>query len=125
MDYSAAGVGAWLRLQREPPLVLEESIAERFSYLAWARAPEGEQTAERTALLRLLRELLDGELSETERAVLLAGEGKTLSQRALGRALGIPPSTAARQLAAALGKLRPMLHAALRYQALLREETEE
>jgi DNA-directed RNA polymerase specialized sigma24 family protein len=125
MDYTAAGVGAWLRLQRTPPLVLEERIAERFSYLAWERE-EGtrwaEPPTERAALRRLLRELLERELTETERALLLAGAGETLSQRALGRALGIPPSTAARHLAAAQAKLRPLLHAALRYQALLREE---
>ena len=128
MDRSAAGVAGWLRLRETPALGLQDDMLERLSYLQWEREGQDDPQAregEREALRRLLMELLEGELSESERAALLAGAGGALTQKELGRALGLPPSTAARQLNAAQAKLRPILRGALRYRALLREETGE
>ncbi|MDR2526044.1 MAG: hypothetical protein LBC83_07710 [Oscillospiraceae bacterium] len=128
MNYSAVGLGSWLHLRKEPPLALEDAMAERYSFLEWERAgqaPPGGETETPSAMQRLLTELMENTLTPDERAALLAAqesEGARPSRQALSAATGLPATTAARRLETARVKLRPLVRAALRYQTLLREE---
>jgi len=99
-------------------------LLDCMSFAQWQALQQHQHDTKRTALLALLGELWQDELTDHERAVLqglhLAGK----NEAAVARELGLHHSAVGRIRRGAQGKLRRALNYAIRYGELLQQHDE-
>ncbi|MCL2445226.1 MAG: hypothetical protein FWD06_00435 [Oscillospiraceae bacterium] len=127
MNAQTVGIGAWLLRRVQPPSIHMENIdtLDQQVFAQWQAQQQRQSDANHAALLALLGELWQEELTDCERAVL---QGLLLAEKteaAVGRELDLHHSKVGRIRRCAQEKLQRALGYAMRYGELVQQQEGE
>jgi len=124
MNSYTVGIGSWLLRRMQPPSMYLPNVdtLDQEVFAQWQAQQQQQPNVNRAALLALLEELWQTELTDCERAVLHGLHIAEKNEAALGRELGLHHSKVGRVRRAAQLKLQRALGYAMRYHELAQQD---
>ncbi|MCL2532166.1 MAG: hypothetical protein FWE40_08430 [Oscillospiraceae bacterium] len=124
MDPLNVGVGAWLLRRAQPPSMhmANVKILDQQVFAQWQAEQQRQTNVNHNALLTLLDELWQTELTNCERAVLQGLHIAEKTEAAVARELGLHHSKVGRIRRVAQEKLQRALGYAMRYHELIQQD---